>query len=145
LDGLQYTFNGWGEYTMIKIDNSNVTYFNIYRQYIFYQDLNYFHEYLIQRFLKSGGTKYNFRRVKVPSTAPKWGEYTMIKIDNSNVTFELQTRTDLATSKNGTDIKKINATIFSGFAAKEDGNASIRVELDNNLECKRFCLLSVII
>ena len=58
----------------------------------------------------------------------------MIKIDNSNVTFELQTRTDLATSKNGTDIKKINATIFSGFAAKEDGNASIRVELDNNLE-----------
>jgi hypothetical protein len=59
-------------------------------------------------------------------------------LDNSNVTFELQTRTDLATSKNGTDIKKINATIFSGFAAKEDGNASIRVELDNNLECKRF-------
>jgi hypothetical protein len=54
-------------------------------------------------------------------------------------------RTDLATSKNGTDIKRINATIFSGFAAKEDGNASIRVELDNNLECKRFCLLSVII
>jgi hypothetical protein len=50
-----------------------------------------------------------------------WGEYTMIKIDNSNVTFELQTRTDLATSKNGTDIKRINATIFSGFAAKEDG------------------------
>jgi hypothetical protein len=42
--------------------------------------------------------------------------------------------------KNGTDIKRINATIFSGFAAKEDGNASIRVELDNNLECKRFCL-----
>jgi hypothetical protein len=75
-------------------------YFNIYRQYIFYQDLNYFHEYLIQRFLKSGGTKYNFRQVKV------------------------------------TDIKRINATIFSGFAAKEDGNASIRMELDSNLECK---------
>jgi hypothetical protein len=96
-------------------------YFNIYRQYIFYQDLKNFHEYLIQRFLKSGGTKYNFRQV------------TMIKIDNSNVTFELQTRTDLATSKNGTDIKRINATIFSGFAAKEDGNASIRMELPLNV------------
>jgi hypothetical protein len=69
-----------------------------------------------------------------------WGEYTMIKIDNSNVTFELQTRTDLATSKNGTDIKRINATIFSGFAAKEDGNASIRMELDSILECKGSCL-----
>jgi hypothetical protein len=68
--------------------------------------------------------------------------FYLSKIDNSNVTFELQTRTDLATSKNGTDIKRINATIFSGFAAKEDGNASIRVELDNNLECKRFCRLS---
>lgn len=60
----------------------------------------------------------------------------MMKIDNSNVTFELQTRTDLATSKNGTDIKRINATIFSGFAAKEDGNVSVQVELDSNLECK---------
>ena len=69
-----------------------------------------------------------------------WGEYTMIKINNSNVTFELQTRTDLATSKNGTDIKRINATIFSGFAAKEDRNASIRMELDSNLECKWSCL-----
>jgi hypothetical protein len=77
-------------------------YFNIYRQYIFNQDLNYFHEYLIQRFLKSG-RQYTFNG---------WGEYTMIKIDNSNVTFELQTRTDLATSKNGTDIKRINATIL---------------------------------
>ncbi|CAG2253241.1 unnamed protein product [Mytilus edulis] len=43
-------------------------------------------------------------------------------------------RTDLATSKNGTELKKINATIFSGFAAKEDGNATMQVELASDLE-----------
>ncbi|VDI73637.1 Hypothetical predicted protein [Mytilus galloprovincialis] len=63
-----------------------------------------------------------------------WGEYTMMKITNENVTFEVQARTDLATSKNGTDLKKINATIFSGFAAKEDGNATMQVELASDLE-----------
>jgi hypothetical protein len=31
-----------------------------------------FHEYLIQHSLKSGGTKYHFRRVKVPGTTPYW-------------------------------------------------------------------------
>ena len=31
-----------------------------------------FHEYLIQHSLKSGGTKDNFRQVKVPDTAPYW-------------------------------------------------------------------------
>ncbi|CAG2254068.1 MUC4 [Mytilus edulis] len=63
-----------------------------------------------------------------------WGEYTMMKITNENVTFEVQARTDLATSKNGTDLKKINATIFSGFAAKEDVNATMQVELASDLE-----------
>ncbi|XP_071153468.1 uncharacterized protein [Mytilus edulis] len=63
-----------------------------------------------------------------------WGEYTMMKITNENVTFEVQARTDLATSKNGTELKKINATIFSGFAAKEDGNATMQVELASDLE-----------
>ncbi|CAC5394799.1 unnamed protein product [Mytilus coruscus] len=63
-----------------------------------------------------------------------WGEYTMMKIENENITFEVQARTDLATSKNGTELKKINATIFSGFAAKEDGNASLQVELASDLK-----------
>ncbi|XP_063411483.1 uncharacterized protein LOC134694404 [Mytilus trossulus] len=63
-----------------------------------------------------------------------WGEYTMMKIKNENVTFEIQARTDLATSKNGTELKKINATIFSGFAAKEDGNVTMQVELASDLE-----------
>ncbi|VDI67896.1 Hypothetical predicted protein [Mytilus galloprovincialis] len=63
-----------------------------------------------------------------------WGEYTMMKIENENVTFEFQARTDLATSKNGTELKKINATIFSGFAAKEDGNVMMQVELASDLE-----------
>ena len=65
-----------------------------------------------------------------------WGEYTMIRINNVNVTFEVQARTDLATSKNGTELKRINATIFSGFAAKENGNASIQVELASDLNSK---------
>ncbi|VDI38553.1 Hypothetical predicted protein [Mytilus galloprovincialis] len=63
-----------------------------------------------------------------------WGEYTMMKIENENVTFEIQARTNLATSKNGTELKKINATIFSGFAAKEDGDAYMQVELASDLE-----------
>jgi len=36
----------------------------------FYQNLNNFHEYLIQHSLKSRGTKDHFRQVKVPGTAP---------------------------------------------------------------------------
>ena len=36
----------------------------------FYLDFNNFHEYLIQHYLKSGGTKDHVRWVKVPGTAP---------------------------------------------------------------------------
>ena len=38
----------------------------------FYQNLNNFHEYLIQHSLKSRGTKDHLRRGKVPGTAPYW-------------------------------------------------------------------------
>ena len=62
----------------------------------------------------------------------------MIRIENDNVTFEVQARTDLATSKNGTELKRINATIFSGFAAKENGNAGIQVELASDLNSKFY-------
>ena len=34
--------------------------------------MNNFQEYLIQHYLKSGGTKDHFRRIKVPGTAPYW-------------------------------------------------------------------------
>jgi hypothetical protein len=45
-------------------------YFTIYS--IFYWNLNYFHEYLVQHSFKSDGTKDHFRWVKVPGTAPYW-------------------------------------------------------------------------
>lgn len=63
-----------------------------------------------------------------------WGEYTLIKIRTSNVNFDLQARTDLATNSNGT---KINATIFSGFAGKDSkSNVSFEVMLSNTYDCK---------
>ena len=36
----------------------------------FYYNWNNFHEYLIQQYLKSGGTKDHLRWVKIPGTAP---------------------------------------------------------------------------
>ena len=63
-----------------------------------------------------------------------WGEYTMVKIRTSNVIFDLQARTDLATTSNGT---KINATIFSGFSGKDSkSNVSFEVMLSNTYDCK---------
>jgi len=42
-----------------------------YLQVVLYiKNLNTFHEYLIQHSLKSGGTKYHVRWVKVPGTTP---------------------------------------------------------------------------
>ena len=38
--------------------------------FVFINPLN--HEYLIQHSLKTGGTKYHFRQVKIPGTAPYW-------------------------------------------------------------------------
>jgi hypothetical protein len=47
--------------------------------------LNNSHEYFIQHWLKSGGTKDHFRRVKVPGTTP----YTEKTTDLSQVTDKL--------------------------------------------------------
>ena len=43
-----------------------------YLQGVLLSKFEHFHEYLIQHSLKSGGTKYTFRWVKIPGTAPYW-------------------------------------------------------------------------
>nr|XP_022292249.1 mucin-4-like isoform X6 [Crassostrea virginica] len=58
-----------------------------------------------------------------------YGEYTMMKINAGDIQFELQARTDLAVSANGTTI---NATIFSAFVAKDQSGASMQVELSRD-------------
>ncbi|XP_048727085.2 uncharacterized protein LOC125645542 [Ostrea edulis] len=58
-----------------------------------------------------------------------YGEYTMIRINTSTTAFELQARTELATTKNGTTI---NATIFSAFVAKDQTGSKVQVEMSRN-------------
>ncbi|XP_055997519.1 uncharacterized protein LOC125645547 isoform X2 [Ostrea edulis] len=58
-----------------------------------------------------------------------YGEYTMIRINTSITTFELQARTELATTENGTTI---NATIFSGFVAQDQTGSKVQVEMSRN-------------
>lgn len=58
-----------------------------------------------------------------------YGEYTLMKIETGTTTFELQSRTELASSQNGT---KSNATVFSAFVAKDQTGASIQVEMAHN-------------
>jgi hypothetical protein len=45
--------------------------------------MNYFHEYLIQHSLKSGGTKDHLGWVKVPATALYWNAW--LKLRNYNI------------------------------------------------------------
>ena len=45
-------------------------YFTIYKRYFLSKFDFYFKEYLMQYSLKSRGTKYHFRWVKVPGTVP---------------------------------------------------------------------------
>lgn len=58
-----------------------------------------------------------------------YGEYTMIKINTSTVSFILQARTELATTENGTTI---NATIFSAFAAKDQTGSTVQIEMSRD-------------
>ncbi|KAK3583696.1 hypothetical protein CHS0354_021446 [Potamilus streckersoni] len=53
-----------------------------------------------------------------------WGEYTLVEIGS---TFIIQARTDLAARADG---DPTNATIFSAFAALDNQNASIHIELN---------------
>ncbi|XP_055859668.1 cubilin-like isoform X2 [Biomphalaria glabrata] len=56
-----------------------------------------------------------------------WGEYTLMDIPSRR--FLLQGRTEKAETSNGT---KINATVFSAFAAKEGDNPAFQVKLSSN-------------
>ncbi|KAH3705675.1 hypothetical protein DPMN_080752 [Dreissena polymorpha] len=55
------------------------------------------------------------------------GEYVLLSIDASNVTFSLQARTERATKKDGS---LSDATIFTAFAANDHLNSSILIELN---------------
>lgn len=68
-----------------------------------------------------------------------YGEYTMMKIDHNGTQFELQARTDLATTANGTTI---NATIFSAFVAKDHTGSIIQVEMSRNRDSEYKCKLA---
>ncbi|XP_061189287.1 uncharacterized protein LOC133197327 [Saccostrea echinata] len=58
-----------------------------------------------------------------------YGEYTMMKINTSTTTFDLQARTELATSENGTSI---NATIFSAFVARDQTGSKVQIEMSRD-------------
>ena len=64
-----------------------------------------------------------------------WGEYTMVQLQTTNVSFTLQGRTEKALTDNGT---AINATVFTAFAASE-GDVRVSVELEpSNRQCKCY-------
>ncbi|XP_052691021.1 uncharacterized protein LOC128168863 isoform X6 [Crassostrea angulata] len=58
-----------------------------------------------------------------------YGEYTMLKISKDSVQFDLQARTDLATTANGTSI---NATIFSAFVAQDQTGSKLQIEMSRD-------------
>uniref|UniRef100_A0A8W8N7V2 Fibrillin-1 n=1 Tax=Magallana gigas TaxID=29159 RepID=A0A8W8N7V2_MAGGI len=58
-----------------------------------------------------------------------YGEYTMLKISKDPVQFDLQARTDLATTANGT---RINATIFSAFVAQDQTGSKLQIEMSRD-------------
>jgi hypothetical protein len=51
---------------MLTINAVSILQVCIYLQ----ENFGHFHEYLIQHYLKSGGTKYHFKLIKVPGTSP---------------------------------------------------------------------------
>ncbi|XP_065942258.1 uncharacterized protein [Magallana gigas] len=58
-----------------------------------------------------------------------YGEYTMLKISKDSIQFDLQARTDLATTANGTSI---NATIFSAFVALDQTGSKLQIEMSQD-------------
>lgn len=68
----------------------------------------------------------------------------MVQIHNENITFDLQARTDIVTSKNGSHLRNENATVFTAFAAKDHTNASFQVELSENLDCKYWYKIEMV-
>lgn len=57
-----------------------------------------------------------------------WGEYTMITLTSSDLSFTLQGRTGLAETESGS---VTNATVFTAFGAEENG-VRVYVGLDPN-------------
>ncbi|XP_060603455.1 mucin-like protein isoform X2 [Ruditapes philippinarum] len=55
------------------------------------------------------------------------GEYTLLKVQTENISFDLQARTERARKQDGS---LSDATLFSAFAAKDSSNASFYVELN---------------
>lgn len=53
----------------------------------------------------------------------------MLNISKDSVQFDLQARTDLATTANGTSI---NATIFSAFVAKDQTGSKLQTEMSRD-------------
>ena len=64
-----------------------------------------------------------------------YGEYTMMKINTSTVSFELQARTELVSTQNGVTT---NATAFSAFAAKDHTGSSIQIEMSQDKKSKVY-------
>jgi hypothetical protein len=72
------------------------------------------------------------------------GEYTLLDIskpteNGATDIFVLQARTSLAINANG---EEINATIFSGFAAKDSSGATMQVQLSENDDSKYMYFIS---
>ncbi|XP_052274481.1 uncharacterized protein LOC127874294 isoform X2 [Dreissena polymorpha] len=56
------------------------------------------------------------------------GEYVLLSVVTSNVTFSLQARTERAVKEDG---NLSDATIFTAFAARDNTNSSIHIELNS--------------
>ncbi|KAL3836478.1 hypothetical protein ACJMK2_021910, partial [Sinanodonta woodiana] len=66
---------------------------------------------------------------KMKFTFNGWGEYTLVSLNTTNVTFDLQSRTSRAVKVDG---NLTDATIFSAFAAKDNYGITVHVELNAN-------------
>ncbi|KAH3847271.1 hypothetical protein DPMN_089590 [Dreissena polymorpha] len=55
------------------------------------------------------------------------GEYVLLNIDTHNITFSLQARTERAVMADG---NLSDATIFTAFAARDQTNTSVHVEVN---------------
>lgn len=62
-----------------------------------------------------------------------YGEYIMLTVNKGPVQFDLQARTDLVSTENGTIV---NATIFSAFVAKDHTGSMVQIELSKDKTSK---------
>ena len=62
-----------------------------------------------------------------------YGEYIMLTMHTGSIKFDLQARTDLVSTENGTIV---NATIFSAFVAKDQTGSIVQIELSKDKTSK---------